>query len=81
MMCTSSTPAAAAWSSTASMTRWRTSGLRIGGRGSEMSSKQIVSFMPGFSSARSGGLSPSGLSSASLMAPSTSSSGASGSPG
>ena len=47
MRWTSSTPAAAAMSSTASMTRWRMSGRRIGGSGSEMSSKAIVSFMPG----------------------------------
>ena len=32
------------------MIRWRTSGRCIGGRGSEMSSNAIVSFMPGFSS-------------------------------
>ena len=43
----SSTPAAAAMSSTASMTRWRLSGRRIGGSGSDTSSKAIVSFMPG----------------------------------
>ena len=47
MRCTSSTPASAARSSTASITRWRMSGRRIGGSGSEMSSKAIVSFMPG----------------------------------
>ncbi len=47
MRWTSSTPASAAMSSTASITRWRMSGRRIGGSGSEMSSKAIVSFMPG----------------------------------
>ena len=47
MRCTSSTPAAAATSSTASITRWRTSGRRIGGSGRLMSSNAIVSFMPG----------------------------------
>ena len=51
MRWTSSTPAAAARSSTASITRWRMSGRRIGGSGSEMSSNAIVSFMPGRSSA------------------------------
>ena len=74
MRWTSSTPASAARSSTASMTRWRMSGRRIGGSGSEMSSNAIVSFMPGSSSAGSGSLS-SGLSSAWRMAPSMSSSG------
>ena len=34
------------------MTRWRTSGARIGGSGSEMSSKAIVRRMPGRSSCR-----------------------------
>ena len=63
------------------MTRWRMSGRFIGGSGSEMSSNAIVSFMPGRSSAGSGSLSPSGLSSASRMAPSRSSSGSSGSAG
>ena len=63
------------------MTRWRMSGRFIGGSGSEMSSKAMVSFMPGRSSAGSGSLSPCGLSSASWMAPSMSSSGSSGSPG
>jgi hypothetical protein len=81
MTWTSSTPAAAAWSSTASMTRWRMSGRRIGGSGSETSSKQMVSFMPGRSRARSGSLSPSGWSSAWRMAPSGSSRASSGSPG
>ncbi len=56
MRWTSSTPAAAARSSTASMTRWRMSGRFIGGSGSEMSSKAMVSFMPGRSSAGSGSL-------------------------
>ena len=50
----SSTPAAAARSSTASMTRWRLSGRRIGGSGSDTSSKAIVSFMPACSSSGSG---------------------------
>ena len=47
MMCTSSTPASAAMSSTCSITRWRMSGRFIGGSGNEMSSNAIVSFMPG----------------------------------
>ena len=47
MSSTSSTPASAARSSTASMTRWRMSGPFIGGSGSEMSSKAMVSRMPG----------------------------------
>ena len=47
MSSTSSTPASAAMSSTASMTRWRMSGRFIWGSGSEMSSNAIVSFMPG----------------------------------
>ena len=54
MMCTSSTPASAARSSTASMTRWRMSGRRIFGSGRLTSSNAIVSFMPGNSSAGSG---------------------------
>ena len=54
MRCTSSTPASAARSSTASMTRWRTSGRRIFGSGRLTSSNAIVSFMPGNSSVRSG---------------------------
>jgi hypothetical protein len=78
---TSSTPAAAATSRTASMTRWRTSGLRIGGRGRLMSSKAMVSFMPGVSRARKGGESPSGLSRAWRMAPSGSSRASRGSAG
>ena len=47
------------------------SGVRIGGSGSEMSSNAIVSRMPGRSSAPSGSI-PSGLSSASAIAVSTS---------
>jgi hypothetical protein len=43
----SSTPFAAAFSRTFSMTSWRTSGLCIGGSGIERSSKAMVSFMPG----------------------------------
>ena len=54
MMWTSSTPASAARSSTASITRWRMSGRRMGGSGREMSSNAIVSFIPGNSSAGSG---------------------------
>ena len=68
MSCTSSTPASAARSSTASMTRWRMSGRFIGGSGSEMSSKAMVSFMPGVSRAVRGSLSPIGFTSASRMA-------------
>ena len=52
-----------------SMTIWRASGASMGGSGSEMSSKQIVSLMPGRSSAGSGSRSPSGCSSAWRMAP------------
>ena len=55
-------------SSTVSITIWRTSGASIGGSGSEMSSKQIVSFIPGRSSAGSGSRSPTGCSSAWRMA-------------
>ena len=80
MRWTSSTPASAAMSSTASMTRWRMSGRRIGGSGSEMSSKAMVSFIPGVRRAGSGSLS-SGSSSAWRMAESTSSMGSSGSAG
>ena len=58
---TSSTPASAAMSRTASMTRWRLSGRRIGGSGRERSSKAIVSRIPANSSSGSGRLSPSGL--------------------
>ena len=65
---TSSTPASAAMSSTVSITIWRASGASIGGSGSEMSSKQMVSFMPGRSSAGSGSLSPSGCNNASRTA-------------
>ena len=36
------------------MTRWRLSGRCIGGSGREMSSKAMVSFMPGDSSSGSG---------------------------
>ncbi len=50
------------------MIRWRMSGRRIGGRGSEMSSKAMVSFMPGVSRAGRGSLSPSGFSRAWRMA-------------
>ena len=50
------------------MTIWRMSGDSIGGSGSEMSSKQIVSFMPGRSSAGNGSRSPTGWSRASRMA-------------
>jgi hypothetical protein len=57
MRWTSSTPASAARSSTASMTRWRMSGRRIGGSGRLTSSKAMVSFMPGRSSAGRGALS------------------------
>ncbi len=60
------------------MTRWRTSGRRIGGSGRLMSSKAIVSFMPGNSSVGSGSWSI-GLSRASRIAPSMSSIAASGS--
>jgi hypothetical protein len=63
------------------MTRCRMSGARIGGRGSEMSSKAMVSFMPGRSRAASGSLSPMGLARAWAMAPSGSASGSSGSAG
>ena len=79
MSTTSSTPAEAAMSSTASMTRWRLSGRCMGGRGSEMSSKAMVSRMPGKSSSGSGARSPSGRSSAWRMASSGSSSGSRGS--
>ena len=80
MMWMSSTPASAARSSTASMIRWRMSGRRIGGSGSEMSSKAMVSFMPGNSRAGSGSESI-GSSSARRISPSGSSSPASGSAG
>ena len=62
------------------MTRWRMSGRRIGGSGSEMSSKAIVSFMPGNSRAGSGSLSI-GCSRAWRMAASMSLRAASGSGG
>ena len=68
---TSSTPAAAAISSTCSITRCRTSGARIGGSGSDRSSNTIVSRIPGRSSSGSGSL-PSGFSSASRIRPFTS---------
>ena len=57
------------------------SGRFIGGRGSEMSSNAIVSFMPENSSSGSGFESPSGLSSASRIAPSGSFSASIGSGG
>ena len=79
-MWTSSTPASAARSSTASITRWRMSGRRIFGSGRLMSSNAIVSLMPGNSSVGSGSWSI-GLSSAWRIAPSMSSSGLSGSGG
>ena len=50
------------------MTIWRTSGASIGGSGSETSSKQIVSFMPGRRSAGNGSRSPAGCNSAWRMA-------------
>ena len=50
------------------MTIWRMSGASIWGRGSEMSSKQMVSLMPGVSSAGNGSRSPTGCSSAWRMA-------------
>ena len=81
MSTTSSTPAAAARSRTASTTRWRLSGRFIGGSGSDTSSKAIVSFMPGKSSDGSGWLSPTGLSRASRMAASGSGRPATGSAG
>ncbi len=52
------------------MTRCLTSGVRIGGSGSEMSSKTIVSRIPGRSSSGSGSM-PAGLSSARWMAASS----------
>jgi hypothetical protein len=63
------------------MMRWRMSGLRIGGSGSEMSSKAMVSFMPGFISADNGSESPRGASRASRMARSGSTSPSRGSAG
>ncbi len=68
---TSSTPASAAIVSTASMMRCRMSGFTIGGSGSEMSSKAIVSRIPGNSSSGSGSDS-SGCSSAFWIVSSTS---------
>ena len=62
------------------MMRWRMSGRRIGGNGSETSSKTIVSFMPAKSFDGSGS-SSIGFSIESRMAPSGSSSGLSGSAG
>ncbi len=53
------------------MTRPRMSGVFIGGSGRLMSSKAIVSFMPGLSSESSGSI-PRGLSSAAQIAASTS---------
>ena len=81
MRWTSSTPAAAAMSRTASMMRWRMSGRRIGGSGSEMSSKAMVSFMPAVRSSGSGAESPNGLSRAWRMASSGSFRPSSGSAG
>ena len=78
MRWTSSTPASAATSSTASMTRWRTSGRRIFGSGRLMSSKAIVSFIPGNSNVGNGSWS-NGWSRAWRMAPSMSSIAGSGS--
>ncbi len=52
------------------MTRCRTSGVCIGGSGSEMSSKAMVSRMPGRSSSGSGSM-PTGSVSACAMAAST----------
>ena len=60
MMWTSSTPWSASISHTISSTSWRTSGVRIIGSGSEMSSTAIVTFMPGSSSAWSGSACPRG---------------------
>jgi len=68
MSSTSSTPASAAMSSTVSITIWRMSGASMGGSGSETSSKQMVSFMPGRRSAGNGSRSPSGWSNAWRMA-------------
>ncbi len=68
---TSSTPAAAAVVSTASMTRPRTSGRRIRGNGVDRSSKLIVSRIPGRSNAASGSL-PTGAANAAAIAASTS---------
>ena len=53
------------------MTRWRMSGFFIGGSGSEMSSKAMVSRIPACSSSGSGSVSI-GFSSAFWIAPSTS---------
>jgi len=64
MIWTSSTPFLAASSMTCSRIRWRMSGRVIGGRGIEMSSTAIVSFMPAFSRSGSGSASPTGCSSA-----------------
>jgi hypothetical protein len=50
----SSMPACAAMSMTSSITSWRTSGEAIGGRGRLMSSKAIVSRIPGRSRSFSG---------------------------
>ena len=65
---TSSTPASAASSRTCSITSWRTSGPRMGGSGSDTSSKAMVSAMPGRSWDRSGSASPNGSSRARRMA-------------
>ena len=64
MSSTSSTPERAASSITCSRIGWRTSGVRMGGRGIEMSSIAIVSFMPANSSSGSGFESPTGFNSA-----------------
>ena len=63
------------------MIRWRMSGRRMGGSGSEMSSKAMVSFMPGVSRAGRGSLSPNGFSRACRIASSGSFSPSSGSAG
>ncbi len=62
------------------MMRWRMSGVRIDGSGSDRSSKAMVSFMSGVSRLGSGS-SSIGLSSASLMAASGSASPGNGSAG
>ncbi len=71
MISTSSTPASAAMVSTCSMMRWRMSGRRMLGSGSDTSSKAIVSRIPAKSRSGSGSLS-TGCSRASRTAPSTS---------
>ena len=54
MISTSSTPWSASSSRTIVSTRSRTSGRRIGGSGSEMSSMAMTTFIPGRSLAWSG---------------------------